>query len=286
MLATSQLGITICSLLILNVSEPAIHHLLEGPLAWTGMSVEWVSVAAFVITLVLVTYLHVVFGEMVPKNLAFSVPDRAVLLLAPPLVFVSKLFRPIIWLLNEIANLTIRAFGVKPKNEATSAYTFDEVAGIVEQSTREGILADEAGTLANTFEFTSKRVREVAVPVGEIRALPMGCSPHDLQRAVAEYGFSRYVIADDGGPVGYVHIKDLLDIPDEVFEDPLEQSRIRSLTSVYEGSELEDALATLRRTGRHLARVVSKTGENTGVLFLEDVIEVLVGEVHDATARR
>src|SRR5919112_446313 len=86
MLAMCQLGITICSLLILNVSEPAIHHLLEGPLAWTGLAPEAVSVVAFVIALLLVTYLHVVLGEMVPKNAAFSVPDRAVLLLAPPLV--------------------------------------------------------------------------------------------------------------------------------------------------------------------------------------------------------
>ena len=286
MLATTQLGITICSLLILNVSEPAIHHLLEGPLSWTGLSAEWVSIAAFVIALVLVTYLHVVFGEMVPKNLAFSVPDRAVMLLAPPLVFLSKVFRPVIWVLNEISNLTLRAFGVKPKNEATSAYTFDEVAGIVEQSTREGILTDEAGTLANTFEFTTKRVGEVAVPAGQIRALPTDCTPHDLQRAVAEYGFSRYVIADATGPVGYVHIKDVLDVPDEEFDAPLPAGSIRSLTSLYEGTDLEDALAALRRTGRHLARVVSKKGETTGVLFLEDVIEVLVGEVHDATARR
>ena len=89
MLATSQLGITVCSLLILNVSEPAIHHLLEGPLAWTGLSAEVVSIAAFVITLLLVSYLHVVFGEMVPKNAAFSMPDQAVLLLAPPLVWIE-----------------------------------------------------------------------------------------------------------------------------------------------------------------------------------------------------
>ena len=100
MLATSQLGITICSLLILNVSEPAIHHLLEVPLGLTPLTADVISVLAFVIALVLVTFLHVVFGEMVPKNLSFSVPDRAVLMLAPPLVFVSRVFRPIIWALN------------------------------------------------------------------------------------------------------------------------------------------------------------------------------------------
>lgn len=286
MLATSQLGITVCSLLILIVSEPAIHHLVEGPLEWMHLSPEWVSGGAFVIALLLVTYLHVVFGEMVPKNLSFSVPDRAVLILAPPLVFLSKVFRPVIWLLNELANLGLRLFGITPKSEATSAFTFDEVADIVAQSKREGILTDEAGTLANTFEFTAKRVGDVAVPIASIRALPEGCSPHDLQRAVAEYGFSRYVITSPDGPVGYVHIKDLLDLPDDAYNAPLPAARIRPLASLYEGTDLEDALAALRRTGRHLARVVDKTGAASGVLFLEDVIEVLVGEVHDATARR
>ncbi|MCW3159476.1 CNNM domain-containing protein [Micropruina sonneratiae] len=90
MLATSQLGITVCSLVILNVSEPAIHHLLEHPLALTGLTPELVAGTAFVVALVLVTFLHVVFGEMVPKNIAFSIPDRAALVLVPPLVFVAR----------------------------------------------------------------------------------------------------------------------------------------------------------------------------------------------------
>ena len=115
MLATSQLGITICSLLILNVSEPAIHHLLEVPMHALGWDPAVISVAAFVITLALVSFLHVVFGEIVPKNLAFSVPDRAVLLLAPPLVWVSKVFMPVIWLLNAAANGVLRLFRSVPK---------------------------------------------------------------------------------------------------------------------------------------------------------------------------
>src|SRR5690606_4889251 len=123
MLATSQLGITVCSLIILNVSEPAIHHLLQGPLEATGMSANMVSIIAFLFTLILVTYLHVVVGEMIPKNAAFSVPDRAVLLLAPPLVFISKVFGPLIHGLNAVANGILRLFRVEPKSETTSSYT-------------------------------------------------------------------------------------------------------------------------------------------------------------------
>ncbi|PIJ13778.1 hypothetical protein BMH30_13305, partial [Leucobacter sp. OLES1] len=131
MLATSQLGITVCSLLILNVSEPSIHHLLSGPLSWTGLSTEIVSVAAFVITLLVVSYLHVVFGEMIPKNAAFSMPDQAVLLLAPPLVWISRILRFVIAGLNATANGVLRLFKVEPKNESNSTFTLEEVANIV-----------------------------------------------------------------------------------------------------------------------------------------------------------
>src|SRR6478736_2359249 len=108
MLATSQLGITICSLLILTVSEPAIHHLLEVPFGLTPMSADAIGIVSFVVALLLVTFLHVVLGEMVPKNLAFSVPDRAALVLAPPLVMVSRACRPVIWALNALANSAVR----------------------------------------------------------------------------------------------------------------------------------------------------------------------------------
>ena len=116
MLATSQLGITVCSLLILNVSEPSIKHILEVPLAWTGPHPRrWSRALPSPIALALVTFLHVVFGEMIPKNMAFSVPDRAALILAPPLVFVSKIVSPLIRALNWVANRILRLFRVSRK---------------------------------------------------------------------------------------------------------------------------------------------------------------------------
>jgi CBS domain containing-hemolysin-like protein len=285
MLATSQLGITVCSLVILNVSEPAIHHLLEYPLALTPLSTELIGGVAFVIALVLVTFLHVVFGEMVPKNLSFSVPDRAALLLAPPLVFVSKLVRPVIWSLNGLANLILRAFGVTPKDEATSAYTLDEVASIVAQSTREGVLSDASGTLTAAFEFTTKAVRDVEVPIGEMVLLAPEATPRDIQQAVASHGFSRYILTDRAGePAGYLHLKDVMDLAGEAFDAPVPAKRIRRLTSVSRDAELEDALAGMRRSGSHVARALTPDGSVTGVLFLEDIIEELVGEVTDATS--
>jgi CBS domain containing-hemolysin-like protein len=286
MLATSQLGITICSLLILNVSEPAIHHLLEYPLGATPMSEDAISVTAFVIALVLVTYLHVVLGEMVPKNLSFSLPDRAVLVLAPPLVFIARIFRPVIVVLNAVANGVLRLFGVEPKNEATSTYTLEEVQTIVDQSRREGMLADASGTLSAAFEFTTKQVADIAVPMDELVCLPADATPADVERAVARRGFSRYVLeGEDGEPDGYVHLKDVIDLDDDEFDDPLPAKRIRRLVSIYDGTDLEDALATMRRLGTHVARTFDEDGTTTGVIFLEDIIEELVGEVQDATRR-
>jgi len=286
MLATSQLGITVCSLLILNVSEPAIHHLLEIPLGLTALSPAAISAIAFAVALVLVTFLHVVFGEMVPKNLSFSVPDRAALLLAPPLVLVSKVLAPVIWSLNGIANGVLRAFKVEPKDEANSTYTLDEVAGIVEQSRREGVLEDASGALAGAFEFTEKHVADVDVPLDEMVLLPEGATPADVHAAVSEHGFSRYVLADpDGEPTAYVHMKDVLDLtdPDE-FLAPIPAKRLRRLESVPRDADLEDALAVLRRRGAHVAKSLDAEGRTVGLLYLEDVIEILVGEI-DATVQ-
>jgi len=286
MLATSQLGITVCSLVILNVSEPAIHHLLEIPLGLTALSDEAISVIAFAVALGLVTFLHVVLGEMVPKNISFSVPDRAALILAPPLVFVARVFTPVIVSLNWLANSVLRLFRVSPKDEATSAFTLEEVAGIVRQSTREGMLLDASGTLSAAFEFTAKRVLDVEVPLSGIVFLPEHASPADLQRAVAEYGFSRYILADAAGlPAGYLHLKDVMDLTGpEAFAQPVPAKRVRKLASVLRDSDLEDALAAMRRTGSHVACSFDTSGVATGVLFLEDIIEELVGEVEDVTS--
>jgi len=290
MLATCQLGITICSLLILNVSEPAIHHLLAGPLGLTGIPEAAVDVVGFVVALLVVSYLHVVFGEMVPKNLAFSLPDRAVLMLAPPLVAVSKAFHPIIVALNWTANHVLRLFRVEPKDEAASTYTLDEVATIVTQSRREGMLDDSAGTVTAVVEFTEKKAADVAVPMSALVTLPETTTPAEIERAVAQHGYSRYVIVDDTGhPTGYVHLKDVLRAAEGSDADmarPIPSKRVHHMVSMLETTDLEDALALMRRSGRHLAQVRDDSGDVKAVLFLEDVIEELVGEVQDATERR
>ncbi len=287
MLATSQLGITVCSLLILNVSEPSIKHLLEVPLAWTGLTPGMVTGIAFGVALALVTFLHVVFGEMIPKNMAFSVPDRAALILAPPLVFVSRIVGPLIRGLNWVANGILRLFKVTPKDEATSAFTLDEVANIVEQSTLEGTLVDTSGTVTAAFEFTEKTAADVVLPFGSLVVLPAAATPRDVQLAVAKHGFSRFVVAaSNGAPAQYVHIKDVLDLSSAEHRDaPIPADHLRNLVDVAATAELEDALSLLRSDGSHLARVTDESGSPTGILFLEDIVEELIGEVQDAAQR-
>jgi CBS domain containing-hemolysin-like protein len=268
------------------VSEPAIHHLLHGPLGLTGLSDAVIDVTSFVMTLVIVSFLHVVLGEMVPKNLSFSFPDRAVVLLAPPLVLVGRAFGPVTHALNWAANGVVRLCGVTPRDEAVSTFTLEEVETIVQQSTREGLLQDSTGALSNAFEFSAKTAREVTVPLDRIECLPATATPADVERAVAKHGFSRYVIEDEQGvPTGYLHLKDVLDLEGEAFDEPIPASSIRPLVDVESDAEIESVLAVLRRSGTHLARTTDPWGRAVGVLFLEDILEELVGEVHDATRR-
>jgi CBS domain containing-hemolysin-like protein len=287
MLATTQLGITVCSLVILGVSEPALHHLLDGALGGLPLDAEAISAIAIVIAILIVTMLHVVIGEMVPKNIAFSVPDRAVLILAPLLAGIAWLFTPIIWALNATANGLVRLTGTEPKDEAQSVFTLDEMATIVEQSRKEGKLSDTVGAVSATIEFTTKKVNDITVPIDQIVSLPDGATPADIEREVAQRGFSRYVLVDSAGePTGYLHLKDILGRDDDEVNKPIPAKRVRQLVSVYKGLDLEDALANLRKTGSHIARVFNADGETIGVLFLEDIIEELIGEVQDATRRR
>ena len=286
MLATAQLGITISSLLILLIAEPSIHHLLEYPLYAIGVPEAIVSTVSFVIALLLVTYLHVVIGEMVPKNLALAVPERAALILTPVLYAMAMALKPLVGGLNSVSNGILKIFKFEPKDEATSAYTLDQVEDIVEHSTREGALSDVSGALTNTFEFTEKKVSDVAIPLEKLVAFSESVTPREVEQAVAKHGFSRYPLTDENQElVGYLHLKDVIDLDHDEADDPFPQKRVRSLITIASSMELEDALASMRRVHAHMAKAVDLSGTVRGVLFLEDILEELVGEVQDATRR-
>jgi CBS domain containing-hemolysin-like protein len=284
MLACAQLGITVCSLLILLVAEPAIHHLLAVPLETLGMPKEVADVAAFAVALMLVTFLHVTFGEMVPKNISVSVADKAALLLAPPLMFVARLVHPVISVLNWSANHILKLLRIEPKDEVNSSFTLEEVQSIVQESTRHGLVDDDAGLITGALEFSEYTAADIMVPLEKLVMLRAATTPVEFEKAVSRTGFSRFPMLDEDDMLyGYLHVKDVLSIHEQAYERPIAENRIRSLANLALDDEIEKAMSVMQRTGSHLARVIGPDGNTKGVLFLEDVIEQLVGEIRDAT---
>lgn len=285
-LATCQLGVTISGLLILLVAEPAIHELLKDPLHLLGLNDSVAGVVSFVITVFIVSFLHVLIGEMVPKNISFSIPERASLILGPLVYGLAIVVKPVVVALNAIANFCIRIFGIKPVNEANSAFTIEQVEDIVSHSTREGVLSDETGAISNTFEFTDKQVKDILVPVSALITVDLSVTPREIEQLVAKHGFSRYaVLGDDQELEGYLHLKDVIDAKPDEADLPVQRKLIRSVKSIGGGVELEDALAQMQRDHQHLAANYDESGKLLGLIFLEDILEELVGEVQDATRR-
>ncbi|OXM54379.1 hemolysin family protein [Amycolatopsis alba] len=285
MLAGAQLGITICSLLLGRLGEPAIAHQLAGFFELLGIPDVLLHPISFAIALAFITILHVLIGEMVPKNLAIAEPERLALWLVPVHVAWVKVANPFIWLLNFVANSLLRLFKVEPKDELETAYTSDELAELLSESRREGLLEhSEHQRLSKTLSSVEKTVADVLVPTAQLTTLP--CSPTlgDVERAVSSTGFSRFpVCTDDGTLTGYIHVKDILDL---VGEDPttvVPSDKTRALTELHADARLDEALSAMRKEGSHLARALSPAGAAVGVVALEDLVEEYVGTVRDGT---
>lgn len=287
LLATCQLGITICSVLLGAISEAALHHALHPIMVRVGIPDAFTDAASLTLAILVVVYLHVVVGEMVPKNLAIAGPERAATLLVPPLMWVMKLAKPVILAMDWVSKFFVRLMGVDPKDEVGSAYTAEEVQQIVTESHREGLVeADKFGLVGAALEFSDKNAADVGVPVADLVTVPSDATPDDIERLVAKHGFSRYPTVDTAGELaGYLHLKDVLYADDTDRSDPVPRKRLRRMATVLPEDEVEDVLTTMQRTGTHLARVVDGTGSVSAVVFLEDVIEELVGEVTDSTQR-
>lgn len=287
LLACAQLGITVCSVLLGAISEAALHHTLVPVLEAAGVPSGIADGAALALALLIVIYLHVVVGEMIPKNLAIAGPERAALILVPVLLFITRALRPLIRVMEAVAKSLVRLFGVEPKDELTSAFTAEEVQHIVAESRREGLIQeDQHGLVGAALEFSDKDAIDVAVPLAQLVTLPLTATPDDVERLVAKRGFSRYPLVDRAGALtGYLHLKDVLYADDAERDLPVPVKRVRKLATVQPEDEVEEVLATMQRTGAHLARVVDGEGKDMGVVFLEDVLEELVGEVTDASQR-
>jgi CBS domain containing-hemolysin-like protein len=285
-MAAAQLGITMCSLGLGATGEPAIAHLLDPLFAAVGLPSAVMPTLSFVIAMSIVTLAHVVLGEMVPKNLALVGPDRAALVLGPFMLAVIALLRPFVVALNGAANAAVRLMRIEPKEEVTSTFTHDEVAGFVEQSRREGLLDEaEYGLVSGALEFHEGKVDQVLLPRPALVTIEPSATPVEVEQACAVTGFSRFPVTDSSGDItGYLHIKDVLETDDEARSEPIADKWVRPLATVFTGSGLYDALRTMQARGSHMARVADEQGTVLGVIMLEDVLEELVGEIRQSSA--
>lgn len=283
MMAGAQLGITVCSLGLGAVGEPAVAHLIEPGLDALGVPHGLVHPIAFAIALVIVVCLHVVLGEMVPKNIAIAGPDRSALVLGPPMYAVVRVLRPIIVTINAMANGILRLMRIQPKDEVSSSFTRQEVAALVEESHGEGLIAeDEYDRLSGALTFTEKTVATVTIAPEDLATLQRAATLREAEDLCAATGYSRFPILDHGKLIGYVHIKDVLEDDPRHRSRPVAERGIRPFASVRVDAPLHEVLEVLQRRGAHLARVVDDEGATVGVAALEDVIEELVGEIRDA----
>ncbi|WP_054812912.1 hemolysin family protein [Nocardia arizonensis] len=293
MLAAAQLGITICSILLGRVGEPAMAHLLEVPFDLLGVPEQLLHPAAFAVALTIVVILHILLGEMIPKNIALAGPERTALLLVPIHLMWLRLARPLIALYNLAANLTLRMLRIEPKDELEATVSSVELAEMIGESRSEGLLDEEEHRrLTQALTSSDRTVGDVMVDLASTHSVPLrggGTTLGEIETAVSETGFSRFPVqADDGSLVGYLHVKDVLDkVADENAgpNTPIPRTDIRPLPTVSSGATLYEALARLRRTSSHLGRVVDSRGNTIGIVALEDLVEEFVGTVRDVTHR-
>jgi CBS domain containing-hemolysin-like protein len=289
MLAAAQLGITISSLGLGSLGEPAVAAQLERLTDPLGVPDAVTHTVAFVIALGIVTVAHILLGEMVPKNIAIAGPERTALWMVPPLVAFTRLTRPVIALFSHVARLVVHLFGVQPRDELGSAYSPEELANLIADSSREGLLdSQEQRRLTQTLSTTQRSVDDVLIPISGLTTVPAEPTLGDIERAVAQTGFSRFPLRADsqGGDsqlVGYLHVKDVLGLLGRPPDTPVPGGIARPLPDVASTAKLGEALALLRRSGSHLARVIGPDAGTKGVVALEDLVEEYVGTVRDAT---
>ncbi|GAB3622525.1 hemolysin family protein [Mariniluteicoccus endophyticus] len=284
MMAGAQLGITLCSLGLGALGEPAVAHLLEPLLHAAHLPDALLHVVSFAVAMAIVVFLHMVVGEMFPKNLALADPERSALLFGPPMYAIAWVLRPVLWLLNGLANVVLKLLRVEPQDEVSSTFTADEVGDYLEESREEGLLEDhEHRLMAGAVGAHSATAADVLVDMADIVVLGPEPSRADAEAACVEHGFSRFPVVDAaGGWIGYIHVKDVLDVPPLSARAPLPKDMVRPLATVALTDPVRDVLARMQASESHMA-MVTDGNRMVGAAMLEDVVELLVGQVSDAT---
>ena len=283
-IAATQLGITLASLGLGWIGEPALAGLIRPTLLAIGVES---SVAVHTLALALafsaITFVHVVAGELAPKALALDFPGRVALVCARPLLVFGRVFRPVLVFMNGAGNALVRAFGVKPAGQAQSVHSPDELSLLVSESRAAGAIHPYPGRiLGNVFRLSRTRVREVMIPREEMTAVPSKVDPEDLLDLLRESGFTRLPVYEESLDhiVGILHTKDLFHLYARE-RMVVMRDAIRPATQFDPDLPIVDALRQFRRGRRHLAIVRRGDGPVLGLCTLEDVLEEIVGEIED-----
>ena len=283
-LSSAQLGITLTTLLTGYTMEPALSALLTGPLTALGLSKVIVTVIASILAIVIATLLSMIIGELVPKNFALALPLPTAKLVIPFQVGFTAVFKPFVTVLNNAANVILRAVGIEPKEELSSARTAEELRSLVHRSAREGSLdRDTATLLARTLAFSELVAADVMTPRPRVSSVELTDSAQTVLDLARKTGYSRFPVVDDGidDVVGLVHVKQAVAVPREKRADVPVSTLQSGALRVPETMKLDLLLGELRGRGYQMAVVVDEYGGTAGVATLEDLVEELVGEVAD-----
>lgn len=283
-IASAQLGITLASLGLGMYGEPAIAHFLEKPLHdWFSLEGDPAHTVSFIIGLGLITYLHVVVGEMVPKSLALQFAERTVLTLARPMVLMQKLFSIPITVLNQIGLWVLRLLGVPPPEEKSRLHTPDELEMIISEGVVGGLIeAHDSALFGNIFDLNELRVHQMMTPRVKVKAIPVTIDEEALIKKLGSSPYSRFPVYEDtiDHIVGVLHLKDFVihkleGTPFDLHEFMAEPVYLPESASAYE------LFSTLEKRRVHMAIVVGEYGGTAGIVTLEDLLEEVVGEVWD-----
>ncbi|MHA7583444.1 hemolysin family protein [Paenibacillus vandeheii] len=282
-LSACQLGITVTALGLGALGKPTVERLLYPVFEYLNVSASVSSVASYAIAFILVTFLHVVVGEMAPKTLAIQFSEKLTLLLSPPLYWFGKIMYPFIWALNGASRVILRGFGVKPAGHE-QAYSEDEIKIIMNQS-YEGDENNKTklSYLENVFVFDERDAKDIMVPRTELVTLSQNMTYEDIIPILDEHNYSRYPVIEDGDKdriVGVVNVKKIL--PDMVaLREHQLVDFVREIPYVSEVTSIQDAMIKMQQERVHMAVVVDEYGGTSGIITMEDILEELVGEIRD-----
>lgn len=283
-LSGAQLGITVTSLLVGFIVRPTLGEALIPLAENLGLPRDAVEGVAVGTALVLATGVQMVLGELIPKNLAVAEPLRVSSALATPFRLVNALFRPLIVMLNATANLTVRLFGIEPRDELESTVSLEELETLIHSSRRSGLLPEEDfSLLARSISFADKRAADALVPRTKVKAIQRDATLADLAALAVETGFSRVpVFATDLDDVeGVANAKSIYNYPVEERATTPVASVVTDVPFVPESRPLDAVLTQMRRERAHLVIVLDEYGGTAGILTLEDVVEEIVGDIED-----